>query len=211
MDPSACSSRRMDDPCRAYCSRKSSHRRYSRCDPEHLLDNRQLVLSRRAFPSLLSKDTPTSPTARSYSHDCPSVLLPYVSLGNGHPLRERTTRWSLRRPHSMGADRWRCTKHTLKKMAFLRSRRPVRFPPLFLPTGAHKTTNPKQFFAFDALHELQPMAFCDQSVSLNICTCSQAAYGTSHVIGCWLNPSCQWQLTLWILKGSSPAPTYPPP
>jgi hypothetical protein len=48
----------MDDPCRAYCNGKSCHRRYSRCDPEHLLDCRQLVLSRRAFPSLLSGDTP---------------------------------------------------------------------------------------------------------------------------------------------------------
>jgi hypothetical protein len=43
----------MDDPRRAYCNGKSCHRRYSRCDPEHLLDYRQPVLSRRAFPSLL--------------------------------------------------------------------------------------------------------------------------------------------------------------
>ena len=126
----------------------------------------------------------TSLTAHSYSHNCPPVFLPYVSLGNGHPLRERTTRWGLRRPHSLGADRRRCTKHTLKKMALLCSRRPVRCPPLFPPTDAHTTTNPKQFPPFDTLHELQPMAFCDQPVSLNICTCSQAAYGASHVVGC---------------------------
>jgi hypothetical protein len=69
-------------------------------------------------------------------------------------------------------------------MALLRSRRPVRFPPLSLPSDAHTTTNPKQFLAFDTLHELQPMAFCDQLVSLNICTSSQAPYGAFHVIGC---------------------------
>ena len=66
-------------------------------------------------------------------------------------------------------------------MALLRSRRPVRFP-LSLPTDAHATSNPKQLPAFDTLHELQPMAFCDQSVSLNICTCSQAAYGVFNVV-----------------------------
>jgi ORMDL family len=58
IDPSACSFRRVDDPSRAYCNGKSYHRRYSRCDPEHLLDSRQLVLSRCAFPFLLSGDTP---------------------------------------------------------------------------------------------------------------------------------------------------------
>jgi hypothetical protein len=46
---------------------------------------------------------------------------------------------------------------------------------------------PKQFLAFDTLHELQPMAFCRQFVSLNICTCSQAAYGTFHAVGCQMN------------------------
>ncbi len=59
MDPSAYLFdlyRRMDDPCRAYCNGESCHRRYSRYDPEHLLDSRQPVLSRRAFPSPLSKD-----------------------------------------------------------------------------------------------------------------------------------------------------------
>jgi hypothetical protein len=69
-------------------------------------------------------------------------------------------------------------------MALLRSRRPVRFLPLLLPTDAHTTINPKQFPAFDTLHELQPVAFCGQSVSLNICTCSQAAYGAFHIVGC---------------------------
>lgn len=37
----------------------------------------------------------------------------------------------------------------------------------------------EQFPAFDTLHELQPVAFCDQSISLNTCTCSKAAYGAS--------------------------------
>lgn len=58
VDPSAYSYRRMDDPRRAHCNGKSYHRRYSRYDPEHILDNRQLDLSRRASPSLLSGDTP---------------------------------------------------------------------------------------------------------------------------------------------------------
>lgn len=42
----------MDDPRRAYCNWQSYHRHYSRRDPEHLLDDRQLVLPRRAFLSL---------------------------------------------------------------------------------------------------------------------------------------------------------------
>lgn len=44
----------MDDPCRARRNGKSYHRRYPRYDPEHLLDNRQPVLSRCESPPLLS-------------------------------------------------------------------------------------------------------------------------------------------------------------
>ena len=42
----------MDDPCRDYCNGKIFNRRYSWCDPEHLLDCRQLMhLAVRPFPT----------------------------------------------------------------------------------------------------------------------------------------------------------------
>ena len=59
------------------------------------------------------------------------------------------------------------------------------------PQTLTRPQTPKQFPAFDTLHELQPMAFCDQPISLNICTCSQAAYGAFHVAGGYMNASCQ--------------------
>ena len=128
---------------------------------------RLLPLDPKAFPAC---------HAIFYSPDCPPALVPHVSLGDGHPLRKRATRWRLRRPNALGTDRRRRTKYALEKMAVLCSCRPVRFPTLSLSPHTHTTTTPKQLSAFHTLHELQPMVVRDQSVSANICTCAQAAY-----------------------------------
>jgi len=46
-------------------------------------------------------------------------------------------------------------------------------PGVYTPT---RPDTPKQIPAFDALHELQPMAIRDQPVGLNICARAQAAH-----------------------------------
>ncbi len=82
MGPSACSFRRMDDPCRAYCNGKSYHRRYSRCNPEYLLDNRQLMLSRSAFlpyhPETPPPRLPPAPTDTT-SLQCSYLMFHWVT------------------------------------------------------------------------------------------------------------------------------------
>src|SRR6266851_745693 len=82
----------------------------------------------------------------------------------------------------MGADRRWCAEYAIEKVALLRTRSPVRFPSRPLPsrskqgTRTHATHETNQLPAFDALHELQPMAVCDQSVGLNFCARAQAAH-----------------------------------
>ena len=174
----------MDDSCRAHCDRKSYHRRYSWNDPEHLLDNRQPVLSRCASPSLLSEGL--LPACRAYSTDLTASLqcsylmfhwvtgIPFGSELHGGAYDDLTL-WE---QIDGGAQNTPSKKWLFSVPVVLCVSQHSPSP------RTHATTILIQLSTFHTLHELQSMVVRDQSVSTNNCTCAQAAYCAFSVVGC---------------------------
>jgi hypothetical protein len=205
MNPSACSCRRVDDPRRPYCNRKSYHRRYSRCDPEHFLDSRQLVLSRRAFLSLLSRDTPRrlppAPTDTT-ALQCSYLMFHWVTgIPFGSELHggayDDLTLWE---QIDGGAQNTPSRKWLFSV--------PVGLCVFLLSPLPQTLTRPQtqnSFLLSTHYTNYNPWLF-----AVNLSALIFVLVPKLPMVRSMLYASCQSQLTLRILTGSSPAPTHPP-